>query len=133
MAILNGTNVTITQGGTAIANATDCSISFTRELVDITTKDSGGYREVIPRQRQATFSVSGFVEMNETNGSQALSAACEGGTSLTVVFDMDDGTNTETYSCSALCSSIEMSGGIEDAAQFSATLESTGTITRATT
>ena len=132
MAILNGTGVTVTEGGTTIAHATDCSISLNREYIDVSTKDSSGARALLARQQSVSISINGLAELNNDDGHQALSAAQLAGTTLTIVFDLDDGANDETYSCSCVVTSMEISGGVEDAATYSATLESTGAITRAT-
>lgn len=131
MAILNGTNVTVTSGGTAIAHTTDCSISLNREYIDVSTKDSGGARAMLARQKSVSISINGLVDTGSTAGHAVLAAAQLAGSTLTIVFDLDDGANDETYSCSCVCTSCELSGGVEDAATFSATLESTGDITRA--
>lgn len=131
MAILNGTNVTVTSGGTVVTHTTDCSISLNREYIDVSTKDSGGARALLARQKSVSISINGLADLGDSNGHAVLSAAQLAGTELTIVFDLDDGANDETYSCSCVVTSCELSGGVEDAATFSATLESTGAITRA--
>ena len=131
MAILNGTNVTVTLGGNVVTHTTDCSISLNREYIDVSTKDSSGARALLARQKSVSISINGLAELNAANGHAALSAAQLAGTALAVVFDLDDGANDETYTCNCVVTSCELSGGVEDAATFSATLESTGDITRA--
>ena len=48
MAIFNGTELGgLPQMSTLVAAATDCSLSLSMETIDITTKDSAGFRELL--------------------------------------------------------------------------------------
>ena len=51
--VFNGTNLLIKIADdagtpTAIGHTTSCTISFTNDMADATTKDSSGFSEVIP-------------------------------------------------------------------------------------
>lgn len=139
MAIFNGTNlgVYITTGSPAadvlIAAATDCSLSLNMETIDITTKDSAGYRELLGGLRSGSVSVSGLIDYQDASNQDVtdLYAAWENRTSLSLVFSSNT-PGDEKYSFSGFLTSLEQSGGTEDTATYSATFEITGTVTEAT-
>ena len=130
MAILNGTVFLLKIGGTALPDQTEGSISINLETRDITTKDSSGYRELLEGVRSGSISVSGLVDDDGTGGAGAdLFAALNGRTAQTIIFGLDDTSDDYFYSCSAFCTSMEVSGGTEDNVTYSATFEITGAIT----
>ena len=55
-----------------IDHVTECSISVTTDMRDITTKTSGGYRELLPGLKSASMSVSGLFAEDATNGYNQL-------------------------------------------------------------
>ena len=130
MAILNGTVFLLKIGGTALPDQTEGSISINMETRDITTKDSSGYRELLEGVRSGSISVSGLVDDDGAGGAGAdLFAALNGRTAQTIIFGLDDTSDDYFYSCSAFCTSMEVSGGTEDNVTYSATFEITGAIT----
>ena len=130
MAILNGTVFLLSIGGTALPDQTEGSISISMETRDITTKDSAGYRELLEGVRSGTISVSGLVDDNGTGGAGGvLFADLDSRTAQTLVFGFDDATDDYNYSCSAFCTSLEVSAATEDNVTYSATFEITGAIT----
>ena len=132
MAIFNGTNVAISVGGTVIAEATECSLTLNQETIDITTKDSGGVRELLGGLKSGSMSVSGIMSTAAAGGLLTLSGQWDTGGSVAVVFDHAS-SGGKTYSANGIVTSLEQSGGTEDAPTFSATIELTGDITIAST
>ena len=132
MAIFNGTNLGVYIDGTIIAAATDCSLSLNMETIDITTKDSAGYRELLAGMRSGSISVSGLVDYQDTNKDIVdLYTAWENRTSLTLKFSSELSNDT-SFTASGFLTSLEQSGGTEDTATYSATFELTGQVTTAT-
>jgi len=130
MAILNGTVFLLSIGGTALPDQTEGSISISMETRDITTKDSAGYRELLEGVRSGTISVSGLVDDDGAGGAGGvLFADLDSRTAQTLVFGFDDATDDYNYSCSAFCTSLEVSAATEDNVTYSATFEITGAIT----
>ena len=130
MAILNGTVFLLSIGGTALPDQTEGSISISMETRDITTKDSAGYRELLEGVRSGTISVSGLVDDDGAGGAGGvLFADLDSRTAQTLVFGFDDATDDYNYSCSAFCTSLEVSAATEDNVTYSATFEVTGAIT----
>jgi predicted secreted protein len=103
------------------------------ETRDITTKDSAGYRELLEGVRSGTISVSGLVDDDGAGGAGGvLFADLDSRTAQTLVFGFDDATDDYNYSCSAFCTSLEVSAATEDNVTYSATFEITGAITETT-
>ena len=133
MAILNGTVFLLSIGGTALPDQTEGSISISMETRDITTKDSAGYRELLEGVRSGTISVSGLVDDDGAGGAGGvLFADLDSRTAQTLVFGFDAATDDYNYSCSAFCTSLEVSAATEDNVTYSATFEITGAITETT-
>lgn len=132
MAVFNGTNIAVTLGATAIAHATECSITLNQETIDVTTKDSSGNRELIPGLKSGSMSVSGLQEVSGSDGIKLLAGTFDTGAAVALVFDQV-ATGGETFSASGILTSLEMSGGVEDAPTYSASFELTGAITKANT
>lgn len=131
MAILNGTVFLLSIGGTALPDQTEGSISISMETRDITTKDSAGYRELLEGVRSGTISVSGLVDDDGAGGAGGvLFADLNSRSAQTLVFGFDDATDDYNYSCSAFCTSLEISAATEDNVTYSATFEITGAITQ---
>ena len=133
MAVFNATLLGVYVEGTLVAAAQDVSVSMSVETIDVTTKESGGYRELLGGLRSATFSVNGLVDYTEaTNESTAdLATRLLARTEVTLKFSTEV-TGDQSVSAEAICTSLELSGGTEDTATYSATFEATGTVTLAT-
>lgn len=130
MAILNGTVFLLSIGGTALPDQTEGSISINMETRDITTKDSSGYRELLEGVRSGSISVSGLVDDDGAGGAGSdLFGHLDGRSSVSIVFGFDDASDDYNYSCSAFCTSLEVSAATEDNVTYSATFEITGAIT----
>ena len=142
MAILNGTVYLLSVDGTELPDQTEGSISISMDTRDITTKDSTGYRELLPGLRSASISVSGLCDDDGSGGAGAtLFALIDDGTAdavrdaevaLEFGFTADSpATDEYNYSCNAILTSLEISAGTEDNVTYSATFEVTGAITQA--
>ena len=136
MAILNGTVFLLKLDGTALPDQTEGSISINMETREIQTKDSAGYRELLPGLRSASISVSGLVDDDGAGGAAAtIFGFIDDGSgvrdeSIAIVFGFDDATSDLNYTCNAICTSMELSGATEDNVSYSATFEVTGPITQ---
>jgi len=132
MAVFNGTNIAVTLGGTAVAHATECSLSLNQETIEVTTKDSAGNRELIAGLKSGSMSISGLQEVAGSNGVKLLAGTINTGAAVTLVFDQV-ATSGEKWTAEGILTSLELSGGTEDAPTYSASFELTGAITKATT
>jgi TP901-1 family phage major tail protein len=116
-----------------VAHSTDASISFSAETVDITSKDTSGYRDTIAGLRSWTANLTAFIDYSSAYGQEDLVDKWIAGECVTVRFT----TNVSSeiyYEGDATITSIELnSSGAEEAASFSITLENAGAITKGTT
>ena len=132
MASFNGTELGVYIGGTLIAAATDCSLSLNMETIDITTKDSAGYRELLGGLKSGSISCSGLIDYLDASNKDItdLWTAWENRDTLVLKFAKANETAGElSFSASGFITSLEQSGGTEDTATYSATFELTGAIT----
>ena len=131
MAILNGTVFLLKLDGTALPDQTEGSISISMETRDITTKDSAGYRELLEGLRSGSISVSGLVDDDGAGGAGGtLFTTLTDRTAVALVFGFDGASDDYNYTCSAFCTSVEVSAATEDNVSYSATFEITGAITQ---
>tara|TARA_Y100001937_G_scaffold110006_1_gene155215 strand:+ start:47 stop:469 length:423 start_codon:yes stop_codon:yes gene_type:complete len=132
--VFNGTNLLIKiadDGGspTTLGHSTSCTISFTNDMADATTKDSSGFAEVIPAVRSAEITFDGLVDY--TDGS---AGGTEIGHKLLTRQKCDfsfgtAATGDTVYTGEGFVSAYEMSGTMEEAVTYSGTITVTGAIT----
>tara|TARA_R110002124_G_scaffold286096_2_gene465915 strand:- start:312 stop:731 length:420 start_codon:yes stop_codon:yes gene_type:complete len=130
--IFNGTNLllkVITDGGTlaTIGHTTSCSVSFSNDMADATTKDSSGYSEVIPAVRSAEISFDGLVDYTDTAGGDELMGYLLARTKVDFSFGTA-ATGDTVYTGEGYLSSAEISGAMEEAVTYSGTITVTGAI-----
>lgn len=138
--IINSSSIRVFLGTTddsevVIDHVTECSISLTTDMRDITTKTSGGFKEILPGLKSASMSVSGLFAEDATNGYNELVAHQLAGEKLFVIF-----TNTgagaaanagdEQFDVEGYITSLEQTAGVEDNVGFSLSVEVTGTVVR---
>ena len=139
--IINSSSIRVFTGTTSgaevvVDNVTECSISMSTDMRDITTKTSGGWRELLPGLKSASLSLSGLFAEDATNGYNQLVDNQIAGELLYIEF-----TNTgagavgnqgdEQFTVSGYITSLEQSAGVEDNVGFSLSVEVTGTVARA--
>ena len=138
--IINSSSIRVFLGTTdesevVIDHVTECSISMTTDMRDITTKTSGGYRELLPGLKSASMSVSGLFAEDATNGYNQLIDHQLAGDKLFVIFTNTGGgasanAGDEQFDIEGYISSLEQTAGVEDNVGFSMTIEVTGTVVR---
>ena len=139
--IINSSSIRVFTGTTSgaevvVDNVTECSISMSTDMRDITTKTSGGWRELLPGLKSASLSLSGLFAEDATNGYNQLVDNQIAGELLYIEF-----TNTgagavgnagdEQFTVSGYITSLEQTAGVEDNVGFSLSVEVTGTVARA--
>ena len=131
MDIMNGTKLAVYNSTTKLAHATDCSIEISMDTIDTTTKDSAGWRDILPGLRQASVNTSHLYEDSASEGVDELWAAFLARTPLTLRFSTEV-VGEERFTGSFYLTSLSLSGGVEDAATYSATFELSGALTKET-
>jgi len=131
--VFNGTNllIKIADDGTtpaAIGHTTSCTISFSNDMADATTKDSSGFSEVIPAVRSAEISFDGLVDYTDSDGGAEIAHKLL--TRQKCDFSFGTAATGDTiYTGEGYVSSCEISGTMEEATTYSGTITVTGAIT----
>ena len=137
MAIFNGTDLILkvspSQGGTDVKlmHSTSVSLSVNVDTIDVSTKDSAGFRDIIGGQKSFSLSADGLMDF-ATGGSDTevdeLFTQMLGRTAVTFIFGISD-PSAYNMSGSGFITSLEVTGGVEDAPTYSVTIEGTDTLT----
>ena len=135
--VFNGSNllIKVADDGVSpatIGHSTSCTISFTNDMADATTKDSAGFSEVIAGLRSAEISFDGLLDY--TDGSSGLTSGAEIAHKLLTRQKVDFSfgtiaTGDTVYTGEGFISSCEISGSMEEAVTYSGTITVTGAIT----
>ena len=130
MAKINARNVVIRFGGVQIQDLTNCTLDVKTDMFDTTTKNSNGFREILPGLTSYTMSGDGLVEWSTgaNRGLKDIAQAQIGKTLATVSFTTAQ-TGDWQWSGSGYFTSHNVSGGNEEAFKFSFSLEGTGALT----
>ena len=138
--ILNASSIRFFTGTTdgthtVVANVTECSISLSTDVRDITTKTSAGWREILPALKSASVNVSGYFAEDATNGFNTLVDYQIAGTKVYATFS-NVGTGStpnagdEEFDIAGYITSIEQTAGFEDNVTWSLTMDLTGAVVR---
>lgn len=138
--IINASSIRVFLGTTddsevVVDHVTECSISLNTDIRDITTKTSGGWREILPSLKSASLSLSGLFAEDATNNFNQLVDHQIAGEKLYVIFTNTGAGATanagdEQFDVAGYITSLEQTAGTEDNVTFSMTLEITGTVVR---
>ena len=142
--IRNGSGMTVYFSGTdgsevIVDHITDFTYTVNVDMVDISTKNNGGYQASLPRQKNASLSLTAFYAADATNGYTDLVTAWLAGTKQYVKVTSVDydaaGDATEhvddyKYEFAAYIESVELSAGTEDNATYTVNFRSEGAITQ---
>ena len=137
--IINGSNLKITlgaEGGSLVMvnNLTDCSISTNLDMRDTTTKSNAGYKAVLPGMMEATMSFSGMFANDATNGFHELFDFQNAKTQLDVKLTQIVGSGSTPnvgdmeFEAKGYITSLDLTGGTEDNATFSCSIQLVETI-----
>lgn len=126
--VLNGTDLRIWVGGSAVAYATNCTFDATVETRNTIHKDApgSGWQENTPGQK--SFTLSTDVLMNEdgtANDPYDLFTILSAGTRVTWYFSTETAGNRRMYG-HAYVTSMNISAAVEENATFSVSFTGTG-------
>ena len=148
MAVFNGNDLVLaihTTSGSevAFAHAQSASISFSDSLIDVTTKDSNSWEEMISGRKSFTISTDGLFDLDDvtsrTSGEQFSDYAIAG-TQIFFTFQRSANatggalsTGDQTgWSGSAFIESFEVSAGSDESVSYSVSLKGTGALVKTT-
>lgn len=130
--VINTTALAIYVDGTKVAEATGGSITIEHSPRDITTKDSGGWTELLEGLRSWSGSVSGLHAYDSTLGPDELDNYLLARSSATVMYSTEV-TGDTRYTGTAYFTSLSLdSPDKEDNATFSGEFQGSGALTAET-
>lgn len=134
MSILKGNIMSLYLGapGTAVAHSTSDSMELNGETIDVTSKDSAGWKELISGLKSGSFSGEAFFDEDAAYGFSDLFALFNAGTPIALRFS-DELSGNKYYSGNCLITSLSREAGNEEAMTFSYSLELTGALAEQTT
>ena len=124
-----GKNSAIKIGANAVQGLNSGNITLNNETLDATVFDSEGKRKRLYGLQDATGSVSGFLEVGDTTGQNALRTAALDQTvveNFTILADKTDATSG--YKFNALISSLDIGTEVAGLVSISFNFESDGAI-----
>ena len=119
-----------------IANATSNSLDISKDMIDVTSKDSAGAKEFIAGEYGYTLNVEAIFEDDSSVGAGQISykdlvTDLLAGTLVTIVMTSNV-TGDEKYTGSAFFSSLSLSAPNNDKATWTGTLQGSGALTLGT-
>ena len=140
MAFESGTNarlyIEITGTDTAIADATECTVSFSAEEKTTITKDSGGggWQSFDIGTKSMSVSGNAVYEYNSANGVDMMEIYdyWVAGADVTMRFHSGSASGTQIYSASVKLTSVEITAQADENVTFSFTANSNGAVTKTT-
>ena len=140
MAIFNGTDLILkvspsSTNGTPdtpvkLMHSQNVSLSMNVDTIDISTKDSSGWRDLLGGQKSFSLSADGLMDFQAAAGDTDVSELFDqmfDRDEVSFVFSSDAG---YTISGKGYLTSLEISGGTEDAPTYSCTIEGTESLTK---
>lgn len=137
MAIFNGTELILkvspTDGGAVakLMHSQNVSLSTSVDTIDITTKDSSGFRELLGGTKSFSLSADGLMDFEAVAGDtdvQELFTQMLDRTAVTFTFALASAAGYTVFG-SGFLTSLEISGGTEDAPTYSCSIEGSGALT----
>lgn len=128
---MNGTAILLKVGATTVAKLKSNSFKVNRATIDVSNKDSGGWKESLYGQGSGSFDFDGVFSEDGTWGFDEAYAAMIAKTSLTVLY-ASAVVGDKSYTGTCILTSLTQTAPMEDAVTFSGTLELTGAPTQGT-
>lgn len=133
MAKFNGTEFKVSITGSpnkSIGDTRDLTITIAVNPIDVSTRDSLGWRELIGGQKSWTFQITGVVDYVEGTNEAGIATLAEMELTrapIALLFG-NTATGSQTYAGSAIITSCETSAPYENAVEYTISGEGTGAI-----
>lgn len=131
MAKINGTDLLLYIGTTAIAHSTSCTLNIDADLPDATTKDSGGWADHINGLKSWSIDFEGLVDFSGSYGVEELFDNLKNGNNLVAKFSTED-SGDSYWSGTVSVANLVISAEMEQPVSYSGSFTGKGTLTRTT-
>jgi TP901-1 family phage major tail protein len=113
-----------------IAGSRSCKLSLSQAVIDVTTKDSNSWKDLLPGLREWSVEVENLVDFSVAQGfEQSLDVLLSQGTTLLQI-GLDGGGANFVLQGTAILSSLSAEAPNESEATWSATFEGTGVLAK---
>lgn len=113
---------------TLIAAAVDNQMQFTKDMIEVSNKDSGNDKEYIPGRNDGTTSGNARAKYNAGYGWGDLFSIWQNGTKVTIRYS-NNTTGDDEYSFSAYISELSRTDSDNDVTGISYSFQKTGAVT----
>lgn len=139
MAIINGTELKVYSASTTnlVAYAQNCTLNVNHSPREITNKESAGFKEILEGLRDFSIDIDGaYAWTSDAAGATPLPNGVDDVLEtnilnvrqpVTFIFG-DTNTNDISYSGTGFITSVSITGGTEDTATYSLSIEGTGVL-----
>jgi len=122
---LDGKEIVLKIGGVLLVGRTTGSINFSADMLDATTADSGGWKEFISGEKNATISIGGLYDPEAAEGAEEAIGYLKSGAEL--IWYYGQTTPGGTYHTGdGLIASVSIQGDKNALASYSIELQNTG-------
>jgi predicted secreted protein len=129
MAVNNASTISLFLGGSRVAVATSHTLSFERETIETTSKADGTTATFIPGKKSSTVSVEGYVDPAKSENFDELYDLYDNDSTFTFTYT-DNVVGNNRYEGTCFFTSLERSGGQNEAETFSGELQITGSVSK---
>lgn len=125
--VINGTAVALYIQGTTVAQATSCQLTVEQNVIETTSKNSGGWFDGIAGLRNISLSVEGWVHYVQSYGLKEITALIVSRTLLAWIMRTTV-TGDTVYSGSGFVTSVNSTYPVEDASNYTAEITGVGAL-----
>jgi len=138
MAVINGNSLLIFIDGQAIGCTDNCTLTSTKQTIDVTCKDNNGARQVLSGSQEWKIDTSGKWDFASTLGPTQLYSSHQAGTLVGIKMAVTDSSGNEEsgkpyFIGYARLQNWAIAGPLNAGATFTLTFEGSGALTLGTT
>ena len=126
MAVYNGTAQILKMDNTQLAELTNVTMSMNQDVFETTSKESAGWKEIMPGLRDITYSAEGLADFVAANKDLTDIFAAYNSRTLVQIIWTNLTTGNTSVTQSAYITSCEVSAPMEDVATYSIEFAGTG-------
>jgi predicted secreted protein len=127
----DGKELLVYSDGVAIASAKSHTLNFNSATIDVTTKDSNGWKDILPGNKDWSIDCEALVAFDDTEGAEELFTDFSAGTKVVLKFSTEE-TGDSRWTGSAYIETGSISAPEGDAVSYSCTFVGDGALTMET-
>ena len=129
--VIKGKDLMLFIGAVAVGHATTCDLNISTNMIDITSKDSNGWKEILADLKEFSISCDAFTAWDAAYGAKDILTAKLAGTKLTVKLTTDE-TGDEELTGDVYIDNFQLTGSNGDASTYNFSGAGTGALVQST-